>query len=63
MTVEGVSMANAVLSASINAYDTEMQKTNEAFDAAVCEAAKIASAAAPTDAYLRVVAIIKKIFD
>lgn len=63
MTIEGVSMANAVLSASIRAYDAEVQKTNDASDVAVGEAAKIASAVAPTDAYLRVVAIIKKIFD
>lgn len=63
MTIEGVSMANAVLSAAIRSYEAEMQKTNDANGVAVGEAAKMASAIAPTDAYLRVVAIIKKIFD
>lgn len=63
MEIEGVAMARAMLSASIQAYNTEMQKTNEEFEDVIGETAKMASAVAPTDAYLRVVAIIKKIFE
>lgn len=63
MEIEGVALAKAVLSANIQAYNVEMQKTNDAFDEVVGETAKMASATVPTDAYLRVVAIIKKIFE
>ena len=59
----GVAEVKAILDATIMAYDAEMAEANTAFVEVVNETAKIASAAAPTDAYLRVVAVLKKIFE
>ena len=61
--IEGVSLAKALLSANIAVYNAEMERANDDFEQTVHQTAKIASVAAPTDAFLRVVAIIKRIFD
>ncbi len=62
-SIAGVSMAKAVLIASIQSYDVDMQSATDEFDEVVAQSASIASVIVPTDVYLRVAAIIKKIFE
>ena len=52
-----------MLDAAIQAYDAAIEAANADFDKTVGDSSKIASAVAPSDAFLKVVAIVKKIFD
>lgn len=61
--VDGVAAAKAVLTAAIQVYDASAAVENESFDKEVGKSVKIASAANPSDAFLKLVAIVKKIFE
>ena len=61
--VEGVAAAKAVLAAAIQMYDAEMSAENASFEKAVSKSVMIASAVAPSNAFLRLVAIVKKMFE
>lgn len=62
-SMDGVLAAKALLDANISLYNSAAEKSNEEFTQTVATSAKIASTPSPTDAFLRVVAIIKKIFE